>query len=438
MDKIHTAVIQAGGKGTRLRELTRDIVPKPMLRMNGKPMLEWQIRCLKEYGITHLLIIIGYLGEIIRDYFKDGSDYGIKIEYIEETEPLGSAGSLYYLKNRIENKNFLLVFGDVMFDIDFDRMESFHFLHRSEATLLVHPNAHPYDSDILVKDDMGRVLDMLPKNEKRNSWYDNCVNAGIYILSAGILDGIEKGQYADLEKDVLMPHILERSVFAYSTPEYVKDAGTATRFKEVEDAFSRGIPAKKNLKNKQKCIFLDRDGTINVYKGLLYQPEQFELEARTAEAIRIINGTEYLAIMVSNQPVVARGMCSVEDVNKIHNKMVTQLGEKGAYLDDIVFCPHHPDRGYPGENSAYKIKCSCRKPATGMLDKMKKTYNIDFSASYIVGDTTVDIQTGFNAGVRTILLHTGEEGKDRKYSVHADMEAFDLLEAVKLILQRGK
>lgn len=438
MDKIHTAVIQAGGRGTRLRELTKNIIPKPMLLMNGKPMLEWQICSLKEYGITHIILIIGYLGEKVKYHFKDGSDYGIKIEYIEEIEPLGSAGSLYYLKNIIKDKNFLLVFGDVMFDVDLDRMESFHFSHKSEATLLAHPNTHPYDSDILVKDDVGRVLNMLPKNKTRNLWYDNCVNAGIYILSVDILEDIEEGKYADLEKDVLMPCIINRKVYAYSTPEYVKDAGTIIRFKEVEDAFDKDIPAKKNLRNKQKCIFLDRDGTINVYHGFVYKPEQLELEKNVAEAICMLNASEYLVILVSNQPVVARGMCSIEDVRIIHNKMTTLLGEKGAYLDDIIFCPHHPDSGYPGENSVYKIKCNCRKPATDMLDKMKEKYNIDFSNSYIIGDTTVDIQTGYNAGIKTVLVHTGEAGKDGKYRVHADIEVLDLMEAVKLILQRGK
>lgn len=438
MNKIHMAVIQAGGRGTRLRELTKDAIPKPMLLMNGKPMLEWQICRLKEYGVTHIILITGHLGKNIREYFRNGADFGVEIKYIEETVPLGSAGSLYYLRNRIKDENFLLIYGDVIFDVDFDRMESFHFSHRSEATLLAHPSAHPYDSDILLKDNRDRVLGMLPKNKKRDSWYNNCVNAGIYILSADILECIEEGKYTDLEKDVLMPYILKNRVFAYCTPEYVRDAGTILRFREVEEAFDKGIPGRKNLKKKQKCIFLDRDGTMNVYKGFVYNPEQFELEANTVEAIRMINASEYLAVMVSNQPVVARGLCGIEDVEAIHNKLMTLLGEEGVYLDDIIFCPHHPDSGYPGENSAYKIKCNCRKPATGMLDKMKDKYNIDFSDSYMVGDTTVDIKTGYDAGIKTILVHTGEAGKDGKYSVHADMEAPDLLEAVKLILRRRK
>ena len=190
------------------------------------------------------------------------------------------------------------------------------------------------------------------------------------------------------------------------------------------------------MTNPQRCVFLDRDGTVNRYAGLISREEQLELEDHAAEAIRRINESGYLAIIVTNQPVVARGMCGVEQVNMIHRKLQVLLGEKGAYLDDIVFCPHHPDKGYPEENPEYKISCGCRKPSAGMIDQMVDRYHIDRSASYMVGDTTVDVQTGINGGLKTVLVHTGMAGKDGKYPVKADMEASDLLEAVKRILEQ--
>ena len=140
--------------------------------------------------------------------------------------------------------------------------------------------------------------------------------------------------------------------------------------------------------------------------------------------------------MVTNQPVVARGMCSEEDVRTIHKKMETLLGREGAYLDDIAFCPHHPDKGYPEENPDYKIVCLCRKPNTGLIDRMAEKYNIDLSESYIIGDTTMDIQTGINAGLHTVLLQTGEAGSDGKYDVEPEFEADSLLDAIKLIIQK--
>lgn len=148
----------------------------------------------------------------------------------------------------------------------------------------------------------------------------------------------------------------------------------------------------------------------------------------------MINSSNYLAIVVTNQSVVARGICDITEVENMHKKMEILLGEKGAYLDDIIFCPHHPDKGYPEENADYKIKCKCRKPLTGMIDRMIEKYNISKEQSYIVGDTTTDIQLGKNAGIKTVLVHTGQSGKDGKYHVCADVEADDILDAVRKIV----
>lgn len=432
--KQYTAVIQAGGKGTRLITLTKDVIPKPMLLINGKPMLQWQIESLKEYFITDIVIIIGHLGNKIQEYFGDGSWLGVHITYIEETVPLGSAGALYYLKETLGEKDFILIFGDVMFELAWDRMLAFHGQKSALATLLVHPNAHPFDSDLIIMDENSRIMGMDSKHNVRNYWYKNLVNAGIYILNAKILENMEGPVKIDLEKDLLCPLMGEGAIYGYQTPEYVKDAGTVDRFFTVCREQEAGVWRKKKLSNQQKCIFLDRDGTINQYNGLVSHEEQLELEPCAAEAIRRINESGCLAIVVTNQPVVARGMCTIEDVKRIHRKMEVLLGREGAYLDDIVFCPHHPDKGYPEENPEYKITCSCRKPATGMIEEMVKKYNIDSSCSYIIGDSMVDIQTGKNAGLHTVLVHTGEAGKNKKYDVMPEMEANDLLDAVNAII----
>lgn len=432
--KQYNAIIQAGGRGTRLTALTKDAIPKPMLPLNGKPMIQWQIESLKEYAITDIVIIIGYLGNKIREYFGDGSRFGVHITYIEETAPLGSAGALYYLKEALEEKDFIFIFGDVMFDLAWDRMSAFHKRKNALATLLVHPNAHPYDSDLIIMDENSFIMGMDSKQNIREYWYKNLVNAGIYILNAKILKNMAGPVKTDLEKDLLCPLMGKGAIYGYRTPEYVKDAGTVDRFQTVCKEQAAGIWSKKRLSNRQKCIFLDRDGTINRYNGLISQEEQLELEPCAAEAVRRINESGCLAIVVTNQPVVARGMCTIEDVKKIHRKMEVLLGKEGAYLDDIIFCPHHPDKGYPEENPEYKIICSCRKPATGMIEEMIKKYNIDRNCSYIIGDSMADIQTGKNAGLHTVLVHTGEAGKDKKYDVTPEMEANDLLDAVKAII----
>lgn len=434
----YIAVLQAGGKGTRLRELTGNKVPKPLLELNGKPMLQWQIEAINRYGINRFIIITGYMGQKIKEYFGDGSRMGVIISYIEENPkvPLGSAGALYYLKNCLGDANgILLAFGDVMFDIDLCRMIYFHEKRKAYATLLVHPNSHPHDSDLVVMDEENRITKFLLKNDGRHFYYDNMVNAGISLLQQSVLDRICSMQNLDLEQDVLAPLLETGQVYGYHSTEYVKDAGTVDRFLKVEAEQKAGMWRAKNIEKKQKCIFLDRDGTLNQYRGLIAQPDALELEKNAAEAVRLINESEYLAICVTNQPVVARGMCTEDEVWEIHRKLAVLLGDEGAYLDDIIFCPHHPDRGYEGENPVYKVPCTCRKPAVGMIDVMAGKYNIDVSQSYIIGDSTTDLCLGMNAGMKAVLVETGQGGKDGKYKIEARYRAKNLYEAVRRILE---
>ena len=428
------AVIMAGGKGTRLRAITNDEIPKPMAPVAGKPILQWQIECLQRQGVQDVILIIGHLGHKIREYFGDGSTFGMNISYIEETVPLGTAGALSMLPDRLTGLSFFLIFGDVLFDIDLDRMRRFHEEKKAVATLFVHPNMHPFDSDLVVCDAAGRVQRFDSKHNVRDYWYQNCVNAGFYLMDRSICDRVPKGQKTDLEKDILSAMIADgAAVYGYCSPEYIKDVGTVERIRRAEQELTSGFIAGKNLNKPQRAIFLDRDGTINRKNGLVYQEDQFELEPCAVEAIRAINSSGYLAIVVTNQPVVARGLCQIEDVERIHRKMETLLGQEGVYLDDICYCPHHPDKGYPEENPAYKIPCHCRKPDIGMLEDCVRKYNIDLAASWVVGDTTVDIQTGKNAGTKTALVLTGDAGKDGKYHVQPDLVARDLLEAIKEI-----
>ena len=424
----------AGGKGKRLHAVTRDEIPKPLAPVNGTPIIEWQIKCLRENDITEICIVIGHLGEKIREKLGNGSALGVKLRYFQEETPLGTAGALAYLSNFINGEDFTLVYGDCVFDVDIKRMATFHKEKKAHATLFVHPNSHPYDSDIVLLDKDACIKGILPKNEPRNFWYDNMVNAGLYILSGNTCNDIPTGRPADLEKEYITGLIPEQKVYGYHSPEYIKDAGTPERIKEVTKALSTGTVAARNLKNKQKCIFIDRDGTINHDTGLFCKIEELSLFPFAAEAFKHINDSGFLAIVVTNQPVIARGLCTPEDVDEIHKKMKTLLGEKGAYADAVYYCPHHPDKGYPEENPMYKIPCKCRKPGIGMIEQAMNAFNIAPELSWIIGDTTTDIQTGINAGLKTALVRTGEAGTDGKYNPVLDIESANLLTAVEQIL----
>ena len=159
-----------------------------------------------------------------------------------------------------------------------------------------------------------------------------------------------------------------------------------------------------NSKNKQRAIFLDRDGTINKEVGFLTDINKMELISGVGKAIKKINASGFLAIVITNQPVIARGELDFPELQEINNKMETLLGKEGAYLDAIYYCPHHTDSGFVGERIAYKCLCGCRKPKPGMLLQAAKDFNIDLSQSYMIGDSWRDIEAGQNAGCKSILV----------------------------------
>ena len=413
-------VIMAGGRGTRIASVAND-VPKPMINICGKPILEHQIDNLKACGLTDIILVIGYLGEKIKDYFGDGSRFGVCIEYFIEDHPLGTAGALFKMPQLTED--FLLLCGDVIIDVDFNRFIAFHKEKKAWASLVAHPNGHPYDSSLLVTEieapkiaggmpvDTHRVICWMAKEDER-LYYKNRVNAGIELISPELLKETMKNfvprhpetpDKIDLDRDVLKTNIGSGRIYAYDTPEYVKDMGTPDRFFEAENDIKTGKVHAHNLKNRQKAIFLDRDGTINKMVGFITKPEQFELLPGVAKAIKAINKSGYLAIVITNQPVIARGDCTFEQLQTIHSKMETELGKEGAFVDAIYVCPHHTDKGFSGERPEYKCDCDCRKPKPGLLLQAAKDFNIDLSQSYMIGDSDRDVEAGENAGVKEAI-----------------------------------
>lgn len=401
-------VIIAGGKGTRIASVNSEI-PKAMIPVCGKPIIEHEVELCKRYDFTDFLFIIGHMGDQISSYFGDGRKWGVNIEYYQETQPLGTAGALGYLKDKL-TEDFYVLYGDTIVDFDMEAMLRFHQEKAAKATLFLHPNDHPYDSDIVELDSEGRVVKFHNKPHPDGFVSKNIVNAALFIFSPEILEQIEIGVKSHIEKNVL-PRCLEAGMklYGYVSPEYIKDMGTPDRYEAVCKDVESGKVARLNRKNPRPAIFLDRDGTINEEVNLLNKPEQLKLIEGAAEAIKLINQSDYLAIIVTNQPVIARNLCSIEELEFIHASLETMLGKERAYVNAIYYCPHHPDKGYPEERPEYKIDCECRKPKPGMLLKAAKDWNIDLSKSYMIGDSDRDLKVGHNAGCKdSIVIKTNE------------------------------
>lgn len=413
------AIIMAGGKGTRISELFPDI-PKPLIPICGKPVLEHEIECLRDQGFTDIILTVSHMAEKIIDCFSDGERLGVHIEYFVEDEPLGNAGALFKLKDKL-TEDFLLLNADSVFNIDFNRFADFHRQHSALATLFIHPNDHPYDSGLIISNVDKSVQRWLAKEDERPKYYKNRVNAGLHIISPKLLEKEIDLPKIDLDRHLLKPLAGTGKMYCYDSPEYVKDMGTPERYEAVTGDFESGKVFARNLKNKQKAIFLDRDGTINKYVGFLRNIDDFELLPTVSEAVKLINQSGYLAIVVTNQPVIARGEVTFSELDEIHNKMETLLGRDGAYLDGIYFCPHHPDSGFDGEVKELKCDCDCRKPKPGMLLQAAGDFNIDLTKSWMIGDGEHDRCAGEAAGCKTKIIPT--DG--------------NLLEAVKEILGDG-
>lgn len=423
----------AGGFGTRLKDVTGDEIPKPMARLCGKPILSYAVETLKNNGVDELFISVSYLSEKIIEYFGDGSDFGIKINYLREETPLGSGGALYYLKGNVKG-DFIVCSGDTVFDIDVSRMLAFHKRRRAAATLFTHPNSHPYDSDLIICDRFGKVLRVDFKGGERH-YYKNNVNAGFFIVNSSALKFFDFPKKVNMEHDFINSLINSgERVYAYKSPEFIKDVGTPERFNAVAAEIAEGLPAKRNLSVPQKAVFLDRDGTINKYKGFIRSESEIELVDGAAQAIKRINESGYLAVIVSNQPVVARGEATFKDVDQTFDKIETLLGKEGAYVDGIYYCPHHPHKGFKGEVKRLKKDCECRKPKIGMLLKAQKDFNLDIEKCWMVGDSEADVLTGINAGILQIKVKSDLAETE---TVNPTYRANDLISAVKIITENS-
>jgi histidinol-phosphate phosphatase family protein len=455
---VKQLVILAGGKGTRLRERLGDL-PKSMIPIGGKPLLEHQIELARKHAFTDIVIFAGYRADAIQNHFGQGDKLGVQLRYEIESEPLGTAGAvLAGLESLAEH--FAVIYGDVMVNVDLERIWRKHLASGADATLLLHPNDHPFDSDLVEIDQTGWITAFHNRPHPAEAYFQNLVNAGLYVLTREALrpwrrkeeatgenrEGREISQIAnhksqitnpllDFGKD-LFPAMLRSGakLLGYNSPEYIKDIGTPARYDRISAEYAAGLVQRSSLATQQRAVFVDRDGTLNKEVDGVTSVEKLELLPGVAEGIHLLNHKGFRVVVISNQPVIAKGFCSEADLRLVHNKLESLLGREHAFLDRIYFCPHHPEKGFPGERAELKIECTCRKPHPGLVRRAAEDLNIDLGQSWFIGDTTTDIQTARNAGVRSILVRTGYAGKDAKFNVQPDHVFASFKEAAEFVV----
>ncbi len=430
------AVILAGGKGTRLAQALGMDIPKPMAPVLGVPLLQRTVELLRDQGIDDILLLVHHRADVVCEHFGDGSRFGVRIRCIEETVPRGTAGALVDALPHLDDE-FLVLYGDTLVDLDFRRMLAFHAAKQADLTLFAHPNDHPHDSDLVEVDRDWHVTAVHPYPHPEGSEYSNLVNAALYVMRRDLLAGQWPDGIIDIAKHAIPRWLAEgKRIFAYRGDGYIKDMGTPGRLAKVETDLQNGTVARKSGRNPRTAVFLDRDGTLNVEKGHIARPDDLELFPGTGAAIRQLNRAGLPAIVITNQPVIARGEATFEDVEAIHRRLESLLAKDGAFVDAIFYCPHHPDKGFEGERPELKIKCDCRKPAPGLIDQACRLFRIDRANSWLIGDHDRDLECAANAGLQSVLVQTGPSAGRVNCEAQPDFTAPDVAAAIGEILRR--
>ena len=230
---VRQAVVLCGGKGTRLRSLTGDAVAKVMVDVCGRPLLEYHVQLLRRHGVEDVILCTGYLSETIERHFGDGARFGVRIRYTHEPQALGTAGALVQIPFDLAEEFFVL-YGDVFANIDLGRMALYHQGKGGEATLLVHPSEHPYDSDLVAADEATGRITGFPGRPRPGEPFVNLTSAALYVVNRGLLPHIPKDRSTDLARDVFPVRVRAgAALYAYLSDEYLHDMGTPERYARV-------------------------------------------------------------------------------------------------------------------------------------------------------------------------------------------------------------
>ncbi len=428
------AFVLAAGEGSRLRPLTLNM-PKPMLPIDGKPLLEHTVQWLRRYGIKDIAVNLHHCPDVIVNYFGSGEPLDVELAYSYEDTVLGTAGGVRKMRDFIGDSPLVIVYGDVLTDINLHDLLAFHrqVTTRDSAaavTLSLYHVSNPTEVGLVDLDSDGRILRFVEK-PKREEVFTDLANAGILVVEPWVIDMIPPGIVFDFGRD-LFPMLLEKGVSMYGwvapADTFIMDIGSHAAYDRAQQDWPAHLRVRQTV--LQPAIFVDRDGVINCNRpDYVKSWAEFEFLPGAIEALRRLSQLGWPIIVVSNQSVVGRGVVEPQVVDDIHARMVAAIRQAGGRVDDVLYCPHAPQE-----------HCDCRKPQPGLFHQAAERHNIDLSCSYMIGDAACDVEAACAAGCKPVVVRSGRWAEQaaelRAHLLHIQHVAADLLQGADWILDQ--
>jgi histidinol-phosphate phosphatase family protein len=401
-NRISQAVILAGGKGTRLENIGINI-PKILIQANGKSLLENHFEELIKNNINNVILLLGhkaddvirYLTTIIVKYRSD-----INCESIIESSPNGTKNALLSIKNKLDG-NFLLINGD-LFHNNYvtgilNKLNNVDF-KEYDAIFSTRYTDHPEDSDLIVEDLNHRITDFSSKNDDNRVPLQSIALSGMSIINPKLLNDkyLMNGENDFITSLLSKENLTRFNFFSANNNRLIMDLGTSNRIQKFNSL--------KSLNLLKPALFIDRDGTLIEMVEYIKNTKDVKLKKDVDRVLQYYKNKDFFLISVSNTPQIARGLTDLKTIYAINNEIQNQVNQFGVKIDAFYICPHHPDKGFLGEVSKYKIICTCRKPSTGMISRACEEFPIDLKNSIVIGDSWRDIELGRQLGLKTIQI----------------------------------
>ena len=410
----------AGGKANRLKK-ELGILPKCLVKIGNKTILDYQIENILRFSTKKIHFCLGYQHEQILNFLNNNYknlDYSFSIE----SKPLGTYGALVNSLDYLD-ENIFILFADILTNFNIDAGFVKFKKSKSDIMLITRFTDHPEDSDLITSDRNKRVLSI--KKHEKGMIESPIGNTGlIYIKKNKIDKTLQNDIELDIMKDFVKNNLGSLNVISSLSIDYIKDIGTVERLEEQRKKIKSF-----SFKNQKVC-FIDRDETIindqgnqNLINEIKFKPFLFDL-------FKFLQKNSYKIILITNQPGVAKGFFSIEELERFHNYMQLKLIEEGVKpLNAIYYCPHHPDKGFPDENKKYKIKCNCRKPKQGLVKSAIKEFQLENSPYIFIGDTKVDYEV--SRGLSTNVFIVESKYTEHEYFKRNNIKVYSNLMAVK-------